>query len=120
MKITVIGTGYVGLVTAACLAEMGHEVLGIDKDATKIEILRKGEIPIYEPGLKELVNRNQKKGRLHFDSHFKNGIEFGEMIINAVGTPEILKSSKLQQNLNDLKGQQIDLKAIYEVASRIR
>ncbi|MFA5842624.1 MAG: UDP-glucose/GDP-mannose dehydrogenase family protein [Candidatus Gracilibacteria bacterium] len=106
MKITVIGTGYVGIVTAACLAEIGHEVLGIDKDTKKIEILKKGEIPIYEPELKELVNRNQKKGKLHFETDFKKGMEFGEMVINAVGTPEIL-------NLN---GPQIDLNAIYDVA----
>lgn len=116
MKITVIGTGYVGLVTAACLAEMGHEVLGIDKDKKKIEILKKGELPIYEPGLKKMVNRNQKKGKLHFDSHFKKGIDFGEILINAVGTPETIKSSKIQKKSSNLNGPQIDLNAIYKVA----
>ena len=64
MKIAVIGTGYVGLVTSACLAESGNEVVGVDKDKHKIETLESGSLPIYEPGLLELVQRNCREGRL--------------------------------------------------------
>src|SRR5262245_31323197 len=66
MKIAVVGTGYVGLVTATCLAESGNDVVGIDKDRQKIDTLRDGKIPIYEPGLLELVQRNALQGRLRF------------------------------------------------------
>ena len=65
MKVAVIGTGYVGLVTGTCLAESGNEVIGVDKDARKIDTLNAGELPIYEPGLLELVQRNRREGRLH-------------------------------------------------------
>ena len=66
MKLTVVGTGYVGLVTGACFAEMGNDVLCIDVDQRKIDMLRRGEIPIHEPGLKELIQRNVEGERLHF------------------------------------------------------
>ena len=68
MKLTVIGTGYVGLVTGACFAEMGNDVLCIDLDAGKIERLLRGELPIFEPGLQEIVLRNVAEGRLHFSA----------------------------------------------------
>ena len=64
MKVAVVGTGYVGLVTATCLAESGNEVIGVDKDARKIDTLDAGKLPIYEPGLLELVQRNRREGRL--------------------------------------------------------
>ena len=87
MKITIIGTGYVGLVSGTCFAELGNEVICVDIDEAKIASLKKGEIPIYEPGLEELVLRNQKEGRLHFTTDIKEGLDFAELVFSAVGTP---------------------------------
>ncbi len=87
MKITVIGTGYVGLVSGTCFAEIGHDVMCVDIDAKKIENLRNNVMPMYEPGLQELVMRNQKEGRLQFGTDVQNGIEFAEVVFSAVGTP---------------------------------
>jgi UDPglucose 6-dehydrogenase len=87
MKLTVVGTGYVGLVTGACFAEMGNDVLCIDLDAGKIERLLQGELPIFEPGLKDIVLRNVAEGRLHFSTDVKEGVRFGTMQFIAVGTP---------------------------------
>ncbi len=87
MKLTVVGTGYVGLVTGACFAEMGNDVLCIDVDQRKIDMLRRGEIPIHEPGLKELIQRNVEGERLHFSTDVKEGVRFGTIQFIAVGTP---------------------------------
>ncbi len=87
MKLTVVGTGYVGLVTGACFAEMGNDVLCVDVDAAKIAKLRQGELPIYEPGLGDVVQRNVEGGRLHFSTDVAEGVRFGTMIFIAVGTP---------------------------------
>lgn len=87
MKITVIGTGYVGLVTGTCFAELGNDVLCVDIDAKKIERLKSGDIPIYEPGLEELVHRNTKEGRMHFTTDVQEGINHAEIVFSAVGTP---------------------------------
>ena len=87
MKLTVVGTGYVGLVTGACFAEMGNDVLCVDVDADKIARLGRGEIPIYEPGLEEIVRRNVEQGRLHFGTDVHEGVRFGTMQFIAVGTP---------------------------------
>jgi UDPglucose 6-dehydrogenase len=87
MKLTIVGTGYVGLVTGACFAEMGNDVLCVDLDARKIERLRQGELPIFEPGLKEIVLRNVAEGRLHFTTDVREGVRFGTMQFIAVGTP---------------------------------
>ncbi|NPA32711.1 MAG: UDP-glucose/GDP-mannose dehydrogenase family protein [Aquificae bacterium] len=87
MKLTVIGGGYVGLVTAACFSHVGHEVLVVEKIPEKVEMLRKGESPIYEPGLEELLREGLKSGRLDFTTDVKRGIEFSEVLFVCVGTP---------------------------------
>jgi len=87
MKITVIGTGYVGLVTGTCLAEVGNEVLCVDVDERKIGILQSGGIPIYEPGLDDMVKRNVAAGRLVFTTDVEAAVHFGEIQFIAVGTP---------------------------------
>ncbi len=87
MKIIVVGTGYVGLVTGACLAEVGTEVVCIDVNEEKIENLRKGILPIYEPGLEQIVERNFQKGRLRFSTKLEEEIEGAEVAFIAVGTP---------------------------------
>ncbi len=87
MRITIFGTGYVGLVTGACLAEMGNHVVCVDIDATKVERLKGGDIPIYEPGLESIVRRNHDGGRLDFTTEAAPAIAHGEVIFIAVGTP---------------------------------
>ena len=88
MKITVLGTGYVGLVTAAGLAEFGHPVVGADKDAAKIEKIRSGVSPIYEPGLEDILKRNMASGRLSFASDVGLAIREADVIFVCVGTPQ--------------------------------
>jgi UDPglucose 6-dehydrogenase len=87
MNITVVGLGYVGLVTAACLAELGHTVQGIDTDPKRVEMLKEGQMPIYEPGLRELVTKNNMEGRLTFTDKYDADIEHSLLIFLAVGTP---------------------------------
>ena len=87
MKVCMIGTGYVGLVSGTCLAEIGHEVICVDNDKKKIDILKKGSIPIYEPGLEELIAKNVKAGRLDFTTSIKEGVEKSLFLFIAVGTP---------------------------------
>ena len=87
MRITVIGTGYVGLVSGACLAEVGNEVMCLDVDARKIGMLNAGKIPIYEPGLEEIVKNNVAAGRLSFTTDIEKSVNFGEIQFIAVGTP---------------------------------
>ena len=87
MKITVIGTGYVGLVSGTCLAEVGNEVLCLDVDPKKIETLKQGGIPIYEPGLEDMVRRNVAAGRLSFTTDIAESVAFGDIQFIAVGTP---------------------------------
>ncbi len=88
MKITVIGTGYVGLVTGTCLAETGNDVICVDIDAEKVQRMINGEIPIYEPHLDVLFERNIKAGRLHFTTVLEEGLDHGEIIFLALPTPE--------------------------------
>ncbi|MCK4752330.1 MAG: UDP-glucose/GDP-mannose dehydrogenase family protein [Planctomycetes bacterium] len=106
MKICVVGIGYVGLVTASCLAEAGNDVICVDNDEEKIGGLKNGAIPIYEPGLTEIVKRNEKLGRLSFTTVLKEGIDNSVIIFLAVGTPSASDGSA-------------DMSAIFSVAGEI-
>jgi len=87
VKVTIFGSGYVGLVTGTCLAEVGNDVVCVDVDEKKIEMLNNGQIPIYEPGLEEMVHNNAAAGRLHFTTDVKAGVDHGLFQFIAVGTP---------------------------------
>ena len=106
MKLAVVGVGYVGLVAAACLADAGNYVICIDNDKKKIAGLKKGLVPIYEPGLAELIKRNEDAGRLHFTTELKEGVEKSFIIFLAVGTPSTPDGSA-------------DISAILDVAGHI-
>jgi len=114
MKICVVGIGYVGLVTAACLAETGNNVVCVDRDGDKITGLKDGVIPIYEPGLTEMVKHNQKLGRLHFTTDLKYGVDNSLIIFLGVGTPSapdgsadisaiLSVAANIAENLNDYR-----------------
>ncbi|MCK5816943.1 MAG: UDP-glucose/GDP-mannose dehydrogenase family protein, partial [Candidatus Marinimicrobia bacterium] len=103
-KICVVGTGYVGLVTAAGLADFGNSVIGVDIDESKIKILQEGGIPIYEPGLLEVVQRNVRAGRLSFTTNIDQAIQDSKVIFSAVGTPPG-------------EGGEADLRAVWAVAT---
>jgi len=87
MKITIVGTGYVGLVTGACFSEVGIDVTCVDVDVKKIENLKKGILPIWEPGLEDMVQRNVENKRLHFSTSLADSLEGVEVVFGAVGTP---------------------------------
>src|ERR1044072_9381852 len=87
MPITMIGTGYVGLVSGACFSDFGHHVTCVDKDENKIAALKRGEMPIFEPGLGQLVERNVRGGRLDFTTDLQSGVAGADAIFIAVGTP---------------------------------
>ena len=87
MKLTIIGTGYVGLVTGACFAQVGHQVVCVDNDAAKVKLLKAGGIPIYEPGLEELVKKNTAAGKLTFTASTAEGVEKSDVVFIAVATP---------------------------------
>jgi UDPglucose 6-dehydrogenase len=87
MRVTIFGSGYVGLVTGACLADAGNHVVCVDVDARKIERLKKGEIPIHEPGLDQLIKKNAKAGRMEFTTDAVRGVDHGLFLVVAVGTP---------------------------------
>ncbi|KKR54648.1 MAG: Nucleotide sugar dehydrogenase [Parcubacteria group bacterium GW2011_GWA2_40_23] len=106
MKILIIGTGYVGLVSGTCYAELGHEVVCVDNDSTKIEKLSRGEVPFFEQGLADLISKNKTAGRLQFKLSLKDDVNSSDIIFIAVGTP-----SK--------ENGQADLKYVFEVAKEI-
>ena len=87
MKLTIIGTGYVGLVTGACFAQVGHQVVCVDNDAAKVKLLKAGGIPIYEPGLEELIKKNTATGKLTFSTSTTEGVEKSDVVFIAVATP---------------------------------
>src|SRR3569832_157379 len=87
MKLTIIGTGYVGLVSGACFADVGHHVISVDNNAEKVKVLREGGIPIYEPGLEEMVKKNVASGRLSFTTSTTEGVEKSDVVFIAVPTP---------------------------------
>ena len=90
MRVSVIGTGYVGLVSGACLAELGHDVVCVDVLEEKIEKLRRGIMPIYEAGLEEVVGRAVRANRLRFTTSFAEAIPGAEVVVMAIGTPSAL------------------------------
>ncbi|HET9131751.1 MAG TPA: nucleotide sugar dehydrogenase, partial [Terriglobia bacterium] len=106
MNIAVIGTGYVGLVAGSCFAESGNDVICVDNNPEKIAKLEKGIIPIYEPGLPELIERNVRDGRLNFTKDLRNAVQRSDIIFIAVGTPTTATGAA-------------DLSAVYAVASAL-
>ena len=108
MKLCMIGTGYVGLVSGTCFADIGNNVICVDVDAKKIANLNAGKIPIYEPGLEEMVKRNKNQGRLKFSKNISDSISKSDIIFICVGTPTIKKT-------NDA-----DLKYVFQVANKIK
>ena len=87
MDLCIIGSGYVGLVSGACFAEVGHHVVCVDNDQRKVDMLQRGEIPIYEPGLEDLVHRNVSAKRLRFTNSIEDGVDHSQVIFIAVPTP---------------------------------
>src|SRR5215468_9208250 len=88
MNVAVIGTGYVGLVAGACFAESGNDVVCVDKDDAKVRTLSRGKMPIYEPGLEELVRRNRQESRLTFTTNLPKAVRSAAIVFIAVGTPQ--------------------------------
>ena len=107
MKITIIGTGYVGLVSGVLFADLGNDVICVDNDFKKINLLKKGIVPIYEPGLEEILKKNIKSKRIKFTSNISEAIKLSKIIFIAVGTPTAKD------------GISADLKNVYKVAKDI-
>ena len=107
MKLCMIGTGYVGLVSGVCFADLGNEVICVDKDLNKINSLKKGKVPIYEPGLSELVIKNFRNKRLNFSTDLKKSVKESDIIFICVGTP------------TKKGGSSADLSQIYNVIKEI-
>ena len=106
MKICIIGTGYVGLVSGTCFADLGNEVICVDRDNNKIENLKKGKVPIFEPGLEELIKKNSKNKTLKFSTNINKSIKDSKIIFICVGTPTSKDGSA-------------NLKYVYNVAKEI-
>ncbi|MEL6654484.1 MAG: 2-dehydropantoate 2-reductase N-terminal domain-containing protein, partial [Bacteroidota bacterium] len=105
MKIAVIGTGYVGLVTGTCFAEAGNDVLCVDNDPRKLSMLKAGQVPIYEPGLEVLFERNIQEGRLHFTDSLAEAVAFSDIIFLALPTPPMEDGSADLQYVLGVAGQ---------------
>jgi UDPglucose 6-dehydrogenase len=118
MKLTIIGTGYVGLVTGACFAEVGHQVVCVDNDAAKVKVLQAGGVPIYEPGLEELVKKNVAAGRLSFSISTAEGVEKSDIVFIAVPTPPLpdgsVDMSFLEKVARDIAGAMTSYKIIVD------
>ena len=108
MKLCIIGTGYVGLVSGVCFSDLGNKVICVDKDKDKINLLNKGKIPIYEPGLEEMLKRNFKFGRISFSTNIDKAIQSSDIIFVCVGTPTSKKNNSA------------DLTHVYKVANDIK
>ena len=108
MKLCMIGVGYVGLVSGACFSDLGNDVICVDKNENKINLLQNGKVPIYEPGLSELVIKNVKNKRLSFSSDLRTSVENSDIIFICVGTP------------TKKGGSSADLSQIYNVANELR
>lgn len=118
MKLTIIGTGYVGLVSGTCFAEVGHHVICVDNDAAKVKMLQSGSIPIYEPGLEELVKKNTAAGRLKFSNNTAEGVASSDVIFIAVPTPPqpdgSVDMSFIERVARDIAGAMTDYKIIVD------
>ena len=108
MKLCMIGTGYVGLVSGVCFSDIGHTVYCVDKDQKKIDLLNKGIVPIFEPGLEEILKKNYKQRRLIFTLNLKNAVTKSDIIFICVGTPT-------KKNTNSA-----DLKYVFSVAKDLK
>lgn len=95
MDLAIIGSGYVGLVTGACFADVGHNVICVDNDVEKIKLLQDGKVPIYEPGLEEVIHRNVSAHRLRFSSSIAEGVDKSQIVFIAVPTP----SSQMEMSI---------------------
>ena len=107
MKLCMIGTGYVGLVSGVCFSDLGNDVICVDKDKDKINLLKKGKIPIYEPGLSELVLKNYKNKRLNFSTDLRSSVRKSDIIFICVGTP------------TKKNGSSADLSQVFNVAKEL-
>lgn len=118
MKLSIIGSGYVGLVTGSCFAELGHQVLCIDNNADKISQLKAGVIPIYEPGLETLIHTNVNEGRLHFSTEIAEGVAFADILFICVGTPPLpnggVDLSALEKVMREIASHMTSYKLIVE------
>ncbi len=118
MRLTIIGTGYVGLVTGTCFAEVGHHVVCVDNDDAKIELLQAGGIPIYEPGLEELVKKNVSSGRLTFSGSIADGVRKSDVVFIAVPTPPLpdgsVDLSFIEKVARDIAGSMTDYKIVVD------
>ena len=120
MKIAVVGTGYVGLVAGACFAESGNDVICVDNNDAKIRMLQRGKIPIYEPGLEELVRRNRQEGRLTFSTALPRAVRDSQIVFIAVGTPQDEDGSADLKHVLAGDGTWIELSCVPPSASAAR